>query len=126
MSSGGRAGGADSGSAPCTPTPTPFSPSPAQHSILAEQLAAGISRLKVVVEEGMSSGGSTGMPATPAPTPFSIGPSGIKPEDLVAGISRLSVIQEQDTATIAREQQNASSGLDISSGIAADPTIAIS
>ena len=67
-------------SAPCTPTPTPFSPSPAQvdftfpkslhlqrnssldefrekslsvemlqHSILAEQLAAGISRLKVVV-----------------------------------------------------------------------------
>ena len=56
----------------------------------------------VKVEEGMSSGGSTGMPATPAPTPFSIGPSGIRPEDLVAGISRLSVIQEQDTATIAR------------------------
>ena len=32
----------------------------------------------VKVEEGMSSGGSTGMPATPAPTPFSIGPSGIR------------------------------------------------
>jgi len=57
------------------------------------------------------------MPATPAPTPFSIGPSGIRPEDLVAGISRLSVIQEQDTATIAREQQNASTGLDISTGV---------
>ena len=61
-----------------------------------------ISCTLVQVEEGMSSGGSTGMPATPAPTPFSIGPSGIKPEDLVAGISRLSVIQEQDTATIVR------------------------
>ena len=39
--------GLDSGSNPCTPIPTPFSPSPAQHSVLAEQLAAGISRLKV-------------------------------------------------------------------------------
>jgi len=89
--------GLESGSAPCTPTPTPFSPSPAQHtSLLAEQLAAGISRLKV--EEGMSSGGSTGLPATPAPTPFSLGPGGgIRPEDLVAGISRLSVIQEMET-----------------------------
>jgi len=83
-------------SAPCTPTPTPFSPSPAQHSsVLAEQLAAGIHKLKV--EEGMSSGGSTGLPATPAPTPFSHGPGGIKPEDLAASISRLSVIQEADT-----------------------------
>lgn len=39
--------GLDSGSNPCTPIPTPFSPSPAQHSVLAEQLAAGITRLKV-------------------------------------------------------------------------------
>eukprot|EP00092_Neocalanus_flemingeri_P034874 GFUD01037949.1.p1 GENE.GFUD01037949.1~~GFUD01037949.1.p1 ORF type:complete len:922 (+),score=262.07 GFUD01037949.1:67-2832(+) len=90
----GQDEGLDSGSNPCTPTPTPFSPSPAQHSILAEQLAAGINRLRV--EEGMSSGGSTGMPATPAPTPFSHGPGGINPEDLSAGISRLSVIQEAD------------------------------
>ena len=43
------------------------------------------------VEEGMSSGGSTGMPATPAPTPFSHGPGGVRPEDLAAGISRLAV-----------------------------------
>jgi len=95
----GRDEGLDSGSNPCTPIPTPFSPSPAQHSsVLAEQLAAGIHRLKV--EEGMSSGGSTGMPATPAPTPFSHGPGGVRPEDLAAGISRLSVIQEAaDTAT---------------------------
>jgi hypothetical protein len=42
----------------------------------------------VQVEEGMSSGGSTGVPATPAPTPFSHGPGGIRPEDLAAGISR--------------------------------------
>lgn len=44
--------GLDSGSNPCTPIPTPFSPSPspAQHSILAEQLAAGIHRLKVYTE----------------------------------------------------------------------------
>jgi len=91
----GQDEGLDSGSNPCTPTPTPFSPSPAQHSsVLAEQLAAGINRLRV--EEGMSSGGSTGMPATPAPTPFSHGPCGIRPEDLAAGISRLSVIQEAD------------------------------
>jgi tetratricopeptide (TPR) repeat protein len=90
----GQDEGLDSGSNPCTPTPTPFSPSPAQHSVLAEQLAAGINRLRV--EEGMSSGGSTGMPATPAPTPFSHGPGGIKPEDLAASISRLSVIQEAD------------------------------
>jgi len=86
--------GLESGSNPCTPIPTPFSPSPAQHtSVLPEQLAAGIHRLKV--EEGMSSGGSTGIPATPAPTPFSHAPGGIKPEDLAASISRLSVIQEQ-------------------------------
>jgi len=94
----GQDEGLDSGSNPCTPTPTPFSPSPAQHSsVLAEQLAAGINRLRV--EEGMSSGGSTGtgMPATPAPTPFSHGPGGVKPEDLAASISRLSVIQEADT-----------------------------
>lgn len=90
----GQDEGLDSGSNPCTPTPTPFSPSPAQHSLLAEQLTAGINRLRV--EEGMSSGGSTGMPATPAPTPFSHGPGGIKPEDLAASISRLSVIQEAD------------------------------
>eukprot|EP00088_Acartia_fossae_P047014 TRINITY_DN5091_c2_g1_i3.p1 TRINITY_DN5091_c2_g1~~TRINITY_DN5091_c2_g1_i3.p1 ORF type:complete len:1000 (-),score=250.08 TRINITY_DN5091_c2_g1_i3:148-3147(-) len=90
--------GLESGSNPCTPIPTPFSPSPAQHnSVLPEQLAAGIHRLKV--EEGMSSGGSTGMPATPAPTPFSHGPGGIKPEDLAASISRLSVIQEQTDTT---------------------------
>jgi len=90
----GQDEGLDSGSNPCTPTPTPFSPSPAQHSLLAEQLAAGINRLRV--EEGMSSGGSTGMPATPAPTPFSHGPGGVRPEDLAASISRLSVIQEAD------------------------------
>lgn len=96
----GQDEGMESGSNPCTPTPTPFSPSPAQHSsLLAEQLAAGIHRLKV--EEGMSSGGSTGMPATPAPTPFSHGPGGVRPEELAAGISRLSVIQEADTAPVA-------------------------
>jgi len=89
----GRDEGLDSGSNPCTPIPTPLSPSPAQHSsVLAEQLAAGIHKLKV--EVGMSSGGSTGMPTTPAPTPFSHGPGGVRPEDLAAGISRLSVIQE--------------------------------
>ena len=43
------------------------------------------------VEEGMSSGGSTGIAATPAPTPFSHGPGGVRPEDLAAGISRLAV-----------------------------------
>ena len=57
----GQDEGLESGSNPCTPTPTPFSPSPAcQHSVLAEQLAAGINRLRVETE-GMSSGGSTGM-----------------------------------------------------------------
>jgi hypothetical protein len=55
--------------------------------------------LFVQVEEGMSSGGSTGFPSTPAPTPFSHGPGGIKPEDLAASISRLSVIQEQTDTT---------------------------
>ena len=47
LSGAGRDEGLDSGSNPCTPIPTPFSPSPAQHSVLAEQLAAGIHRLKV-------------------------------------------------------------------------------
>ncbi len=41
--------GLETGSNPCTPIPTPFSPSPAQHgSVLPEQLAAGIHRLKVI------------------------------------------------------------------------------
>jgi len=94
----GQDEGLESGSNPCTPTPTPFSPSPAgHHSVIAEQLAAGINRLRVETE-GMSSGGSTGMPATPAPTPFSHGPGGVRPEDLAASISRLSVIQEADAA----------------------------
>ena len=94
LASRGQDEGLESGSNPCTPTPTPFSPSPAgHHSVLAEQLAAGINRLRVETE-GMSSGGSTGMPATPAPTPFSHGPGGVRPEDLAASISRLSVIQE--------------------------------
>jgi hypothetical protein len=57
-----------------------------------QQLAAGIHRLKV--EEGMSSGGSSGFPSTPAPTPFTFHPGGVRPEDLAAGISRLSVIEE--------------------------------
>ena len=70
----------DSGSNPATPIPTPISPTPSsasvhcadrqQQQVLPEQLAAGIHRLKV--EEGMSSGGSSGFPSTPAPatTPF--------------------------------------------------------
>ena len=62
----GRGRGQDeglcSGSNPATPTPTPFSPSPARgggglqlarDSVLAEQLAAGINRLRVETE-GMS------------------------------------------------------------------------
>ena len=93
----GQDEGLESGSNPATPTPTPFSPSPAlHHSLLAEQLTAGINRLRVETD-GMSSGGSTGLPATPAPTPFSHGPGGVRPEDLAASISRLSVIQEADT-----------------------------
>ena len=69
----------DSVSNPATPIPTPISPTPSSASVhcagsgqqvLPEQLAAGIHRLKV--EEGMSSGGSSGFPSTPAPatTPF--------------------------------------------------------
>ena len=97
MAGRGQDEGLESGSNPATPTPTPFSPSPAlHHSLLAEQLTAGINRLRVETD-GMSSGGSTGLPATPAPTPFSHGPGGVRPEDLAASISRLSVIQEADT-----------------------------
>jgi len=119
----GQDEGLESGSNPCTPTPTPFSPSPAQHSsLLAEQLAAGIHRLKV--EEGMSSGGSTGMPATPAPTPFSHGPGGVRPEELAAGISRLSVIQEADTAPVAINvlDESASSNINNLSNYFGTPT----
>ena len=114
----GQDEGLESGSNPATPTPTPFSPSPAlHHSLLAEQLTAGINRLRVETE-GISSGGSTGLPATPAPTPFSHGPGGVKPEDLAASISRLSVIQEADTgpsisvldASGSSDQLNMSSG----------------
>jgi len=118
----GRAGdeGLESGSNPATPTPTPFSPSPAgHHSVLAEQLAAGINRLRVETE-GMSSGGSTGMPATPAPTPFSHGPGGVRPEDLAASISRLSVIQEADTGP-AINILEASTASDASVSPAANP-----
>jgi len=87
-------------SSPATPIQTPHSPSLSHsfsssrenHSVHPEQLAAGIHRLKV--EEGMSSGGSSGFPSTPAPTPFSAHPGGVRPEDLAAGISRLSVIEE--------------------------------
>ena len=87
-------------SSPATPVQTPHSPSLShslsgsgrEHHILPEQLAAGIHRLKV--EEGMSSGGSSGFPSTPAPTPFSAHPGGVRPEELAAGISRLSVIEE--------------------------------
>lgn len=91
--------GVDSISNPATPVPTPISPSLSHqshrtHQVLPEQLAAGIHRLKV--EEGMSSGGSSGFPSTPAPTPFSHHPGGVRPEDLAAGISRLSVIEEGD------------------------------
>ena len=96
--------GADEGlastSSPATPIQTPHSPSlshqsengRANHIVHPEQLAAGIHRLKV--EEGMSSGGSSGFPSTPAPTPFSAHPGGVRPEELAAGISRLSVIEE--------------------------------
>ncbi len=67
---------------------------------LHSTIAKTFEKLSLVkVEEGMSSGGSTGLPATPAPTPFSHGPGGIKPEDLAASISRLSVIQEQADTT---------------------------
>ena len=93
--------GLDSTSSPGTPVPTPISPCHAhmhQNRLLPEQLAAGIHRLKV--EEGMSSGGSSGFPSTPAPTPFSHHPGGVTPEDLAAGISRLSVIEE------TKEQQS--------------------
>ena len=81
--------GLDSTSSPGTPVPTPISPgslSTSEGKILPEQIAAGIHRLKV--EEGMSSGGSSGFPSTPAPTPFSHHPGGVRPEDLAAGISR--------------------------------------
>ncbi len=92
--------GLDSTSSPATPIQTPRSPSLSQqleggrgnHIVHPEQLAAGIHRLKV--EEGMSSGGSSGFPSTPAPTPFSAHPGGVRPEELAAGISRLSVIEE--------------------------------
>ncbi len=88
--------GLESGSNPATPIPTPISPSPATSrvQVLPEQLAAGIHRLKV--EEGMSSGGSSGFPSTPAPTPYHPNPGGVRPEELAAGISRLSVIEESD------------------------------
>lgn len=86
--------GLDSTSSPGTPIPTPHSPSLSHplesgrghHIVHPEQLAAGIHRLKV--EEGMSSGGSSGFPSTPAPTPFSAHPGGVRPEELAAGISR--------------------------------------
>ena len=78
----------------------------ANHIVHPEQLAAGIHRLKV--EEGMSSGGSSGFPSTPAPTPFSVHPGGILPEELAAGISRLSVIEEsgQEQKMASNDQQN--------------------
>ena len=47
--------------------------------------------LAAQVEEGMSSGGSSGFPSTPAPatTPFiQHVAGGVRPEDLAAGISR--------------------------------------
>ena len=86
--------GLDSSSSPATPIQTPHSPSLSHqsdggrghHIVHPEQLAAGIHRLKV--EEGMSSGGSSGFPSTPAPTPFSAHPGGVRPEELAAGISR--------------------------------------
>lgn len=90
--------GLASTSSPATPTQTPHSPTLSQQNesrsqvVLPEQLAAGIHRLKV--EEGMSSGGSSGFPSTPAPTPFTAHPGGVRPEELAAGISRLSVIEE--------------------------------
>ena len=84
--------GVDSTSSPGTPIQTPRSESGASagsrahHVVHPEQLAAGIHRLKV--EEGMSSGGSSGFPSTPAPTPLMVPEVGVRPEELAAGISR--------------------------------------
>jgi len=105
--------GLDSTSSPGTPVPTPLSPSFSHHlqqqgKVLPEQLVAGIHRLKV--EEGMSSGGSSGFPSTPAPTPFSHHPGGVRPEDLAAGISRLSVIGEADVAVTGCNNSSNSGG----------------
>jgi hypothetical protein len=89
--------GLDSTSSPATPIQTPILHSRGESSrnaVQPEQLAAGIHRLKI--EEGMSSGGSSGFPSTPAPTPYSAHPGGVQPEELAAGISRLSVIEESE------------------------------
>ena len=110
---GGTDEGLASTSSPATPIQTPHSPASLSHQsengrtnhvVQPEQLAAGIHRLKV--EEGMSSGGSSGFPSTPAPTPFSAHPGGVRPEELAAGISRLSVIEESGEKMTSNEQQS--------------------
>ena len=124
--------GLASTSSPATPIQTPHSPSLSHqsengrtnHTVHPEQLAAGIHRLKV--EEGMSSGGSSGFPSTPAPTPFSAHPGGVRPEELAAGISRLSVIEESGQEKMASNEQQTTPNLNQYFGQAAKPTMASS